>query len=152
MSFSLNQILLIPLLNVRKTGNTQLFFVVSLWRESSLKRGTTISTGFHDSYLRFWLVLLVFTWLLAYFFFPYICCCVYPPANVFVFEDFNFHHKEWLTYSGGTDRFAVLWYNFSISNKFPQNVNFSAQITGCRSHSLSLLDLFLFSLALVFVI
>ena len=26
-----------------------------------------------------------------------------PSANVFVFEDFNVHHKDWLTYSGGTD-------------------------------------------------
>ena len=25
-------------------------------------------------------------------------------ANVFVFGDFNVHHKDWLTYSGGTDR------------------------------------------------
>ena len=27
-----------------------------------------------------------------------------PYANVFVFVDFNVHHKGWLTYSGGTDR------------------------------------------------
>ena len=27
-----------------------------------------------------------------------------PSANVFVFEDFNVHHKDWLTFSGGTDR------------------------------------------------
>ena len=27
-----------------------------------------------------------------------------PSANVFVFVDFNVHHTEWLTYSGGTDR------------------------------------------------
>ena len=27
-----------------------------------------------------------------------------PSANVFVFEDFNVHHKDWVTYSGGTDR------------------------------------------------
>ena len=25
-------------------------------------------------------------------------------ANMFVFGDFNVHHKDWLTYSGGTDR------------------------------------------------
>ena len=24
-----------------------------------------------------------------------------PPANVFVFEDLNVHHKDWLVYSGG---------------------------------------------------
>ena len=27
-----------------------------------------------------------------------------PSSNVFVFGDFNVHHKDWLTYSGGTDR------------------------------------------------
>ena len=26
-----------------------------------------------------------------------------PSANVFVFGDFNTHHNDWLTYSGGTD-------------------------------------------------
>ena len=37
-----------------------------------------------------------------------------PSANVFVFGDFNAHHKDWLTYSGGTDRSGELCYNFSI--------------------------------------
>ena len=27
-----------------------------------------------------------------------------PSANVFLFGDLNVHHKDWLTYSGGTDR------------------------------------------------
>ena len=27
-----------------------------------------------------------------------------PSANVLIFGDFNVHHKDWLTYSGGTDR------------------------------------------------
>ena len=35
-------------------------------------------------------------------------------ANVFVFGDFN--HKDWLTYSAGTNRPGELCYNFSISN------------------------------------
>ena len=26
-----------------------------------------------------------------------------PSANVFVFGNFNVHHKDWLTYSSGTD-------------------------------------------------
>ena len=26
-----------------------------------------------------------------------------PSANVFVYGDFNVHHKDWLTYSSGTD-------------------------------------------------
>ena len=35
-----------------------------------------------------------------------------PSANVFVFGDFNVHHKDWLTYSGGTDRPGEFCYNF----------------------------------------
>ena len=27
-----------------------------------------------------------------------------PSVNVFVFGEFNIHHKDWLTYSGGTDK------------------------------------------------
>ena len=27
-----------------------------------------------------------------------------PSANAFVLGDFSVHHKDWLTYSGGTDR------------------------------------------------
>ena len=27
-----------------------------------------------------------------------------PSANVFVFGEFNVHHKDWLTYSCGTDQ------------------------------------------------
>ena len=56
-----------------------------------------------------------------------------PPANVFVFGDFNVHHKDWLTYSGGTVRLGELCYNFSISNDLTEIVNFP------------LLDLFLSS-------
>ena len=36
-----------------------------------------------------------------------------PCANVVVFGDFNVDHKDWLTYSGGTDRPGQLCYNFS---------------------------------------
>ena len=72
-----------------------------------------------DSYLCFWLALLL---LVSYFFSLYqspssLFCTVFdsfswnidevlsinPSANVFVFEDFNAHQKDWLTYSGGTD-------------------------------------------------
>ena len=35
-----------------------------------------------------------------------------PSANVFVFGDFNIHHKDWLTYSGGTNRSGELCHNF----------------------------------------
>ena len=47
-----------------------------------------------------------------------------PSANVFVFGGFNIHHKDWLTYSGGTDRPGELSYNFSISNDLTQMVDF----------------------------
>ena len=35
-----------------------------------------------------------------------------PSANFLVFGDFNVHHKDWLTYSGGTDWPGELCYNF----------------------------------------
>ena len=38
---------------------------------------------------------------------------VNPSADVFVFGDFNIHHKDWLTYSGVTDRPGELCYKFS---------------------------------------
>ena len=66
-------------------------------------------------------------------------------ATVFVFGDFNSNDRDWLTYSGGTDRPGELCYNFSISNNLTQIVNFSTQIPDCDSHSPALLDLFLFS-------
>ena len=63
-----------------------------------------------DSYLRFRLALLHSV---SYFFFLYrslslSLCTVFDSISsnidVFVFGDFNIHHKDWLTYSGGTDR------------------------------------------------
>ena len=68
-----------------------------------------------------------------------------PFANVFVFGDFNVHHKEWLTYSDGTDRSGELCYNFSISSDLTQMVNFPTWIPDCYSHSAALLDLFISS-------
>ena len=68
-----------------------------------------------------------------------------PSANVFVFGDFNVHHKDWLTDSGGTDRPGELCYNFSISNDLTQIVNFPTWIPDRDSHSPALLDLFLSS-------
>ena len=75
-----------------------------------------------------------------------------PSANVFVFGNFNIHHKDWLTYSGGTDRSGKLCYNFSPTTllNFPTQIpvsysvsNFPTQIPDCDSHSPALLDLFL---------
>ena len=64
---------------------------------------------------------------------------------MFVFGDFYVHHKDWFTYSGGTDRSGELCYNFSISNGLTQMANFPARIPDCDSHKLALLDLFLSS-------
>ena len=47
-----------------------------------------------------------------------------PSANVFVFGDFNIHHKDWLTYSGGTDRSGEICYNFSITNDLTRWLTF----------------------------
>ena len=82
-----------------------------------------------DSYLCFRLALLHSV---SYFFFLYrspssALCTVFdsissnidevlsinPSANVFVFGDFNVHHKDWLTYSNGTDWSSELCYNYS---------------------------------------
>ena len=113
-----------------------------------------------DSYLCFRLPLLHSV---SYFFFlyrsPSALCTVFdsissnidevlsinPPANVFIFGDFNVHHKNWLTYSSGTDRPGQLCYNFSISNDLTQMVDFPTRIPDCDSHSPALLDLFLSS-------
>ena len=62
-----------------------------------------------------------------------------PSAHVFVFGDFNVHHKDWLTYSGGTDRTGGLCHNFSILD----------DLTQTDSHGPALLDLVLLTLAFV---
>ena len=72
-----------------------------------------------------------------------------PSANVIIFGDFNVHHKDWLTNSGGTDQPGELCYVF-ISNGLTQMVNFPTWIPDCDSHRPALLDLFL--LRLVFVL
>ena len=114
-----------------------------------------------DSYLCFRLALLHSV---SYFFFLYqspssALCMVFdsissnidevlsinPSANVFVFGDFNVHHKDWLTYSSGTDQAGELCSNFSISNDLTQMVNFPTRIPDCDFHSPALLDLFLSS-------
>ena len=68
-----------------------------------------------------------------------------PSANVFVFGNFNIHHKDWLTDSGGNDRPGELCYNFSVSNDFTKMVNFHTRIPDSNSHSAILLDVFLSS-------
>ena len=110
-----------------------------------------------DSYLFFWLALLNSV---SYFFFLYgspLSLCSFwfyfishrwgsldqPMWKCVVFWNFNIHHKDWLTYSGGTDISGDLCYNFSISNEFTQMANFPTRIPDCDSHSTALLDLFI---------
>ena len=64
---------------------------------------------------------------------------------MFVFWDFKIHHKDWLTYSGGSDKPGELCYNFSISNDLTQTVNFPTRIPDCDSHSPALTLLFISS-------
>ena len=66
---------------------------------------------------------------------------------MFVFGDFNVHHNDWLTYSGGSDRPGELCYNFYILNDLTQMVNFPTWIPDCDSYNLALLDLFISSFA-----
>ena len=64
---------------------------------------------------------------------------------MFVFGDFNTHHKDWLSYSGGTDRSGEHCYNFPISNDLTQMINFPTWIPDSNSHSPALLYLSLSS-------
>ena len=66
-----------------------------------------------------------------------------PSINIFLFEDLNVHHKDWLTYSDGTDRPGELCYNFFYLKQVTQMVNFPTQIPDRDSHSPDLFDLFL---------
>ena len=68
---------------------------------------------------------------------------------MFVFGDFNSHHKDWLTCFGETDTPGKLCYNFSISNELTEMINFLTEIPSCDSHIPALLDLFLSSDALI---
>ena len=117
--------------------------------------------GSSDSYLYFWLAILHSVPYLVFLYqSPSLSLCmvfgsissnidealsINPSANIFVFGDFNIHHKDWLTYSGGTDRSAELCYNFSISNNLTQMLNFSTFIPDSDSHCSALLHFFLSS-------
>ena len=102
------------------------------------------------SYLCFRLVLLPSV---SYFFFLYrspslyLCTVFYfissnidevlsiNPSAVFFFGDFSDHHKDSLTYSGGTNQHGELCYSFSISNDLTQSANFPTPIPDCDFHS-----------------
>ena len=64
---------------------------------------------------------------------------------MFVFGDFDIHHKDCLTYSGRADRFGELCYNFSISNELNKMVNFHTRIPVCDFQIPAILDIFISS-------
>ena len=66
-----------------------------------------------------------------------------------VFEDLNVHHKDMITYSGGTDKTGGLCYNFSISNDLTQMFNFPTRFPDCDCHSPAVLGLFISSDAII---
>ena len=68
----------------------------------------------------------------------------YPSANIFVFGDFNAHHKEWLNHDR-SDAAGIHSHNFAISQSLHQTVDFITRIPDRDDHSPSLLDLFLTS-------
>ena len=146
---------------IRKDSNTHMHGL-AVFVKQGLPFGRDLSLeNSADSYLCFRLALLHSV---SYFFFLYrspssALCTVFDcisskidealsinlSAKVFVFGDFNVHHKDWLTYSGGRDQPGELCYNFFISNDLIQMVNFSTRIPDCDSHSPALLNLFLSS-------
>ena len=120
-----------------------------IWRKDFLLHGIYLEKTAASS-LCFWLALLHSV---SSFFFLYqspssALCTVFdsissnidevlsinPSANVFVFGDFNVHHKDWLTYSGEIDGPGELCYNFSASDDLTQMVNFPTQIPDYDSH------------------
>ena len=86
-----------------------------------------------DSYLCFRLALLhlVFCFFFLYQSPPSTLCMVFDSissnidevlsislsANVFVFGNFNIHHKDWLTYSGGTQTTLLRWLTFLLGSQ-----------------------------------
>ena len=111
---------------IRKDSSTHMHCLAVYVKEGlPFARGLCLEDS-ADSYLCFRLALLH---LVSYFFFLYrspssTLCTVFdsissnidevlsinPSANVFVFGDFNIHHKDWLPYSSGTDRPGELCY------------------------------------------
>ena len=131
-----------------------------MWRKDFLLYGTSFCT---DSSLCFRLTLLPS---MSYFFFLYRSpssslgtvfdsilsnidqiLSINPSANVFVFGDFNVHHKDWLTYSGGTDRPGELCYKLTLLRWLTFLLGFQTVIL-----IVLLFWIYLFLLTLVFVL
>ena len=115
---------------IRKDSSTHMNGLAVYVKEGlSLVRGLSLENS-ADSYLSFRLALLHSV---SYFFFLYrspswLLCTAFDSISSNVDEVLSakqlVYHKDWLTYSGGTDRSGELCYNFSISNNLTQMVNF----------------------------
>ena len=112
---------------IRKNPNTHIH-VLAVYVKEGLPFARDLSLeNSEDSYLCFRIALLHSVY---YFFFFYrstsssLCTLfdsvssnieeilsIKPSSKVFVFRNFNVHHKDWLTYCGGTDRPGELCYN-----------------------------------------
>ena len=112
---------------IRKNPNTHIH-VLAVYVKEGLPFARDLSLeNSEDSYLCFRIVLLHSVY---YFFFFYrstsssLCTLfdsvssnieeilsIKPSSKVFVFRNFNVHHKDWLTYCGGTDKPGELCYN-----------------------------------------
>ena len=64
---------------------------------------------------------------------------------MFVFGDFNIHHKDWLTYYGGNDRPDELCFNFSISKDLTRMLSFPILIPTLKCCSFGFLSFFISS-------
>ena len=91
----------------------------------------------------------IFIYVFNWFYFI-LCLTSFSSISHLVFGDFNVHHKNRLNCSGGADRPGELCYKMTlISNELIPMVNFSTRITDSNSHSPDLLDLFIFSDAII---
>ena len=72
-------------------------------------------------------------------------------ANVFFFGDFNAHHKDWLTYSGGIDRLVNSVIIFLSQVTLLRSVNSPIRVPDCDSHGCALLDLFISFSASIYI-
>ena len=116
--------------------------------------GTYLKKTLH-SYLSFQLALL---YSVSYSFFTYrspslsLCTvCDAISANILVFGDFDVHHKDWLTYSGGTVRPGELVIIFLSRITLLNSLTF---LLGSLTVTLTVLLfwIFFFLLTLVFVL
>ena len=141
---------------VQKDSTTHMH-CLTVYVKEGLRFGQDLSLeNSADSYLCFWLALLdsvssfssidhllrLYAWFLILFH-DSVWMRFFRSTHFHKVFVFNVHHKDWLNYSGGTDRPAELCYNFSNSGNLTQMVNFPTWIPDCHSHSPALLDLFL---------